>query len=330
VHTHMHSMRTTRTARRTSSILLALSAVICALGVAAPAPALATVPGHNGLLLFQVEDASGSQLYTLRASSKRPVQITHGPGDAIRGDWSPDGTQIAYELDAPDSVNIALVNADGSDPRIIPSVGDQIDADPSFTPDGQHVVFEHFDPTTGDDAIWTMALDGSGRRRIATGPNGAQDPNVSPDGQTLTFVGAAAGAGEDQQALFAADMDGTDVRQLTPFTLDVAIKHDWSPDGSRIVLTDNANVDAAANVATIAADGSQLTYLTHNTTRPDSAYAGSWSPDGRWIVYRFEQNGQYGLRRMHPDGTDPQTMMPLSETRPSFIDWGSTPTATGS
>lgn len=325
----MHDKRTTRVARSTTPTLLALSAVTCALGVATPAPALATVPGHNGLLLFEVQGASGSQIYTLRASSKRPTQITHGPGEATRGDWSPDGGQIVFELDSPETANLALVNADGSDLQVIPGVGDQIDADPSFTPDGQHVVFEHFDPATGDDAIWTMALDGSGRRRIATGPNGAGDPNVSPDGQTLTFVGAAAGAGDDQQALFAADMDGSHVRQLTPFSLDVAIKHDWSPDGSRIVLTDNADVDAAANVATIAPDGSQLTYLTHNTTRPDSAYAGSWSPDGRWIVYRFEHNGQFGLRRMHPDGTDPQTILPLSDTRPRFIDWGSTADGSG-
>jgi Tol biopolymer transport system component len=320
----MHRKRTTRAARRTTSTLLALSAVTCALTVTNPVPALATGPGHNGLLLFQLDNGSGLQLYTLRANSKHPVQITHVPADASRGDWSPDGTQIAFELGSPDTANVALVDADGSHLRVIPSVGDGIDADPSFTPDGQHVVFERFEPATGDDAIWTMDLHGSGRRRIATGPNGAQDPNVSPDGRTLTFVGAAADAGDNQQALFAVNMDGSDLRQLTPFTLDVAIKHDWSPDGSRIVLTDNANVDAAANVATIAPDGSQLTYLTHNTTRPDSAYAGSWSPDGRWIVYRFEHNGQFGLRRMHPDGTDPQTVLPLSAVHPTNIDWGST------
>lgn len=36
--------------------------------------------------------------------------------------------------------------------------------------------------------------------------------------------------------------------QLTPFAFDVAIKHDWAPDGKRIVFTDNAdNFDRATN-----------------------------------------------------------------------------------
>lgn len=304
-----------------ATMLWGVAAATTALSLAAPTSAQATVSGHGERLLYTVESSSGSQLFTLKADSKRPIQITHVNGEATRGDWSPDGSQIAFELGTPDTANIALIRGDGSGLRVIPSQGDGIDADPSFTPDGQHVVFERFEPATGDDAIWVMRTDGSGRRRVATGPHGAQDPNVSPDGRTLTFVGAS-GDDDSQQALFAVGMDGTGLRQLTSYSLDVAIKHDWSPDGHHIVLSDNANVDGPANVATVDPDGSHLTYLTHYAARPGSAYVGSYSPDGRWIVYRFEENGQYGLRRMRPDGTDVHTILPLSSVRPRFIDWG--------
>lgn len=302
--------------------LISVAAATSALAVAGPAPAQATVAGHGERLLFQADYGQGLQLYTLMANSKRPIQLTHVAGEAIRGDWSPDGSQIAFELGSPDTANVALIKADGTDLRVLPSVGDGIDGDPSFTPDGQHVVFERFDPATGDDAAWIMRTDGTERRRIATGPNGAQDPNVSPDGKTLTFVGAARADDDTEQALFAVGIDGSGLRQLTSFSLDVAIKHDWAPDGKHIVLADNANVDAPANIATIEPDGSHLTHLTHYTARPDSAYAGSYSPDGKWVVYRFEENGQFGLRRMHPDGTDVHTILPPSDVRPRNIDWG--------
>ena len=43
------------------------------------------------------------------------------------------------------------------------------------------------------------------------------------------------------QAVFAVHPDGSRLHQLTPFSWEVAIKHDWSPNGKRIVLTTNAD-----------------------------------------------------------------------------------------
>jgi hypothetical protein len=56
-------------------------------------------------------------------------------------------------------------------------------------------------------------------------------PEVSPDGTKLSFVDFN---GQDfGQALFTAGIDGTGLRQLTPFTLDVGVKLSWAPDGTQ-------------------------------------------------------------------------------------------------
>jgi hypothetical protein len=55
------------------------------------------------------------------------------------------------------------------------------------------------------------------------------------------------------------------------------------------------------------------------------AYVGGYSPDGGWIVFRLEDHGQYALMRMHPDGSHRRVILPLSDFRPRFIDWGPTP-----
>ena len=62
-------------------------------------------------------------------------------------------------------------------------------------------------------------------------------------------------------------------------------------------------------------------YPTHFSGQ-QRAYVGSHSPDGRWIVYRLEDHGQFALMRMRPDGSDVRTILPLSTFRPRFIDWG--------
>jgi len=94
---------------------------------------------------------------------------------------------------------------------------------------------------------------------------------------------------EERAAPFAIDADGTYVRRLTPYTLDVAIKHGWAPDGSRIAITISANPKPgkSANAVTIKPGGTDMQRLT-TFKNGRSAYVGSYSPDGPQIVMRLE------------------------------------------
>jgi Tol biopolymer transport system component len=290
-----------------------------------PVQAQATYAATNGAIVFAADVGSGYQLYTLRPNGAGLHQITHVTGDAMNPDWSPNGQRIVFELDLPDNGGCAvhMINPDGTHPRSLTVVSPTIcEAQPSFTPDGQHVVFEQFDASTGVDAIWEMNLAGHDRRQVTVDTNsGVTDPNVSPDGRTVS--GLRFGSQQLQQALFTWDLNGNHERQLTTFATDIATKSDWSPDGQRLVFTDHADdTTVAANVVTIRPDGSGRRDVTHSTDPQVRAYTGSYSPDGRWIVYRLEDHGQFGLYRIHPDGTHNQAILPLSNFKPRFIDWG--------
>jgi Tol biopolymer transport system component len=118
------------------------------------------------------------------------------------------------------------------------------------------------------------------------------------------------------------------VQQLLPFNADLAVKQDWAPDGKRLLVGVNANFfqpDKPANIGTIRPDGTGFTPLTSFTDRQTSAFAGSYSPDGNWVVLRVEDHGQFGLFRMHADGGKLRQILPLSSFRPRFIDWGPRP-----
>jgi Tol biopolymer transport system component len=280
----------------------------------------AAFPARNGLIAFQADKGSGAEIYTIKADGTRLRRLTHVDGEAINPDWSPDGSRIAFALN---ECRVAIMNADGTDRTVLPSeTPGGCEADPSFTPDGSRLVYERYDPPK-DDAFWSMNLDGSDRRRI-TAPNvGGGDPNVSPDGSTLSFLGGNA----KDDALFTASLDGSNVFRVTPY-LGVAYKHDWAPDGRHIVIATNADYPnhKSPNVATIRPDGSRLRTLTHYSGGEKGAYAGSYSPDGRWIVFRVENIEQESFRlfKMHPDGTHRKLIrkFPFASRN---SDWGPRP-----
>ena len=301
-----------------SRALAGLSLFLLAVGTAH-----ATFPGRNGLIAFQAQTDAGSQIFTVRPNGRGLQQITHMTGDAVAPDWSPDGRLIVFEHDAPgECANVAIMNADGTgliefpDPTVCQD-------DPSFTPDGSRIVFHRFDPATGDDAFWSMDLNGNDRQRIGTC---CSDPNVSPDGEQLSFLGFNGQPGGS--ALFTSHIDGSNVFQVTPYSFDVAVKQDWAPYGRQLVFAKDGDVlkpGVSANIATIHADGTHLRFVTHYRGGDLNAFVGSYSPDGQWIVFRLEDHGRYELLKIRPDGTHLTTIIPLSSFRPRFIDWGARP-----
>jgi len=285
-------------------------------------PAYATFPGRNGLIAFQVQTDAGIQIYTVRPSGHNLRQITHVSGDAVRPDWSPDGRQIVFEIDRNEApfCSIALMNSDGSDIVELTPTANVCENDPSFTPDGARIFFDRFDGV--DEAFWSMDLTGNDRQRIGL-CCGDSDPNVSPNGEKLSFV-----AFNDQPfgtALFTSNIDGSKPFQLTPFSFGVAIKQDWAPDGEHLVFTKNGighPPGVSANIATIRPDGTHLRFVTHYEGGDVQAIAGSYSPDGRWIVFRLEDHGLSGLYKIRPDGSHMRAILPLSSFKPRNIDWG--------
>jgi Tol biopolymer transport system component len=291
------------------------------------------MPGENGRIVFSAETSGGVQMFTIRPSGSGLRQITHLDGDALNPDWSPDGRRIVFAIGTETSARIAIVRSDGSHLRILPQPAGVFDDQPSYSPNGQWIYFERYTVATNDDAIWRMKTDGSHQHRVL-GPfaNGfVTDPNVSPDGRTLSFQGwdgslvGPAPNEEPARGLFTARVDGTHIKQIRPYRADETVKADWAPSGLRIAVTENANhfvPDDSANMVTMRRDGSHRRAVTHFHDGVTNAYLGSYSPDGRWLVFRLEKDGLFGLYRIRPDGSNMRTILPLSEFRPRYIDWG--------
>ena len=301
--------------------LVALGTMAALAALAIPPTASATFPDRNGRIAFWGQTDEGAQLFTMKANGHDLRQVTHLDGDATTPDWSPDGRRLAFSFN---ECNLAFIDADGSNVVVLPKVPaengstDVCETDPSFLPNGGYVLYERYDPTIDDDAIWTMRVDGTERRRILGG--GVADVNASPDGTRITFKSGDIGA------LYIANIDGSGKHQIGP-ELPIGYKHDWAPDGSRIVVTDIADPEPgqSVNVLTFRPDGSDVRAITHFTDgwRGNS---GAWSPDGQWILVRIaDPDGPIGLYRVRPDGSDLHEVVSIDELGglvPRFTDWG--------
>ena len=164
----------------------------------------ATVPGPNGLIAFRANTDSGSQLFTIAPAGTDQRQLTSLAGDSFLPHWSPESNRIVFEFDPANPVdndfcNIATMNRNGGGLRILPLAnGDACEASPTFSADGHRILYEGFDGVSRD-AIFSMALNGKGRKLITTCQGqGVTDPEVSPDGTMLSFTCFS----DEGQALF--------------------------------------------------------------------------------------------------------------------------------
>jgi TolB protein len=317
--------------RRAQRVMLALAAsTLAALAVVAVGGA--TVPGANGLIVFRAGEPNG-QIYTIGPDGTGQRQLTNLPGDTFLPHWSPESNRIVFEFDPANPINndfchIAMMNRNGGALKIFRLAnGDACEASPTFSADGHRIYYEGFDGVSRD-AIFSMALNGKNRRQVTDCQGtGLTDPEVSPDGTMISFTCYSP---DGDGALFDANIDGSGLRQLTPFSAEVGNKSDWSPDSQRIMFISTpgeGTPDAKVNTFTIARDGSDLQAVTSYPPGGLRAFGNSYSPDGKWIVLRIEQDDgsggfQSALFKIRPDGGDLTQITPFSSFRPRNMAWG--------
>jgi Tol biopolymer transport system component len=313
--------------RRRNQIVVVAAGMLVALVIVGSA--LSTTHGPNGRILYQQEANGRSQLFTVRPDGTGRRQLTHGPTESVNGAWSPDGKSIVFERSDDSHAGVMIMSADGSNVRDLTPTGYQ--GDPTFTPDGRQIVFTRTDMDRYD-AVFVMNIDGSGQRelrvtrnRVRDGKCGCDvDATVSPDGRTITYVRVLGDFGTNQ-ALMSVRRDGTGLKRLTPPSFEPGIKHDWSPDGKWILFSSPGDPapGQSGNLWLMRPDGSHRKALTHFTGGAANAYSGSFSPDGKWIVFRKEDRNGYHLSRIRPDGSGFQVITSSRTVPQRASAWGS-------
>jgi TolB protein len=324
----------------------------------------------NGRIAFVSSDA-GAYVYNAKEHSYEATDYLYTvvpDGSDVRlaadtqaehPDWSPDGSTIAFDsgrvwllqdgFPAPwwtESGHIFTVHADGTGLTQVTS-GDGAEFAPDWSPDGTHRAVAAREGPGISTRIFILDLATEQMRPITEDQAAYVDmePDYSPDGTQIVFV--RQGVSSELSALFVVNLDGSGLRQLTPWELD-AIDPSWSPDGTTILFQsgDNCCDDPLAEVYVIGADGTSLTLLSSVPvpTSPPSfpplpaslrkptraaSFQPSWSPDGTRIVFTqrvVATSAPLQLLTMAPDGGDVTVLGPLTP-KDNWEDaaWGTHP-----
>jgi Tol biopolymer transport system component len=350
-----------------ASVIVAGTVVVFALngrGDRHVSTASGPAPGDTRIVYTRFIDAqfSGARLVIADSDGGNAKELTDtnaGSVDRVAR-ISPDGKQVVFYRDR-GTATIHLVGSDGTDEHQVdlgcvdPCIEDKF---PSFTPDGQHIVFQRIigprDPDTGTAAsavLWEADIDGRNVRRLSEpGIDGTYSDNgasFAPGGYVVFM--RTREVDNHPRAVFRMNPDGTDVRQLSPWqggstnataqvspaesgpTRDLVVFNYLSPAKTTSVIatvpaTCRSDADCAAATKFLTSDPSTATTLT-SFDNP------AWSPDGRRIVFLVDDQpvtptGDFDLKgaiwMMNADGKDHELLAdtPVMEMEPT---WGPAP-----
>jgi TolB protein len=215
-------------------------------------------------IIFARTQNGRDQVWIMNAdgSGKRP--LTHGVAGANHPQFSPDGRRIIISdrgltatcLIACGPTHIAIMNADGSHEQLLTDDRHRYDSEPSFSADGETIVFTRRAANALALTMWVMNADGSHQRPLTRNTSAREgQASFSPDGRTIVFRSDRTG----QSQIWLMNADGSHQRRLThdqgsdnePF---------FSPDGRQIVFESDRT--GTSQIWVMNADGTNQRQLT--------------------------------------------------------------------
>jgi Tol biopolymer transport system component len=315
----------------TSLLLLLLEVSAGCSGVASPPdnpegppepPARTTFPYDKlGEGTFWLTEGSRNYLVDSRSRTFTINTGTFGYGPAM----SPDSRRVAFEIPSAPFINnkTSIIIADWGQSPAITLVSDDDDKNyPTWSRDGSTVMFmsrdflvtvarlRKIDITTRVETTVNLQID---TRCLGTDLDRVSE---APDGTLAFLAGNPDGAGCFYPTLFSTRADGTGKKLIAqPEPKEQFYSPAWSPDGKRIVVGINVNVDPFANsyltkIRLMNADGSSQKDLVsiERHTKYSHETPGDplcWSADGTRILFGAIETDEivhtYSIR---PDGTD--------------------------
>ena len=218
--------------------------------------------------------------------------------------WSADSSKVLVQYGTPDANIFLYTVANGEFKPLV--VKDGFEADPSFSPDGNSLVF--VSDRDGNAEIYIQNIDGSGLRRLTDHPAHDEFPTFSPDGTQIVFNSNRADENFD---VWVINTDGSGLRRITNWKTDEEIRPNcWSPDGTQILFVSSR--DGKGNIYKVDAEP----FAPSKVLSSDAASLNTpaYSTQGNKLLYVAEREDKSGELHVVDVKTEDDAVIFRSET----------------
>ncbi|MBU0743670.1 hypothetical protein KKG45_12065 [bacterium] len=129
-------------------------------------------------VVFTSDRTGSPQLYIMDADGSGRRRLTFEGRYNDAADWSPSGEQIIYACRDDDITQIVLIEAHGENRRVLTDTSWRNCEDPSWAPDGRHIVFAS--DRTGVFKLYVMDVRDGASRQLTFGAESDKTPDWSP------------------------------------------------------------------------------------------------------------------------------------------------------
>jgi TolB protein len=182
---------------------------------------------------------------------------------------------------------------------------------PAWSPGGKYIIFlsnrDGVLSNRGNPApeVYLMNPDGSEQRRVTNNQDFERFLSWSSKGDVIAIsANIQTTLGYDIEQIYLMGLDGVIQKQLTETGYN---EHpSWSPSGEFIAFVSTKGNETGICIMRV--DGSHQGYVTKSVnTSSSSLYVNnlspSWSPDGNYIVFSSNRDGDYDLYMIKVDGS---------------------------
>lgn len=262
-------------------------------------------------IYFSLRESPGQNIKIMSYDGKSLSQFKIQNNRSSRGENMPassaNGKYMGFNSYHFGGWKAVVAKADGTGIRLVDKSGNY-SFNPTFSSDGKTILFaQRENGRTGSRDIYSIGIDGKGKKRLTRGIRNSYSASFSPDASKIVFMSSRDG----QYEIYVMNRDGSNHINISNHG-----NHDanpsWSPDGRQLAFISIR--EGALDLFVVNADGSNLKNLTNNPeafkATSDSVdemsymYGTSWSPDGKSIVFVKQKEGLQKLYMINADGTN--------------------------